>query len=248
MTTETNKPTADSKIIKRIKALFSMSQDTSSIEEATIALKRYQSLIAKYGITEQDLETSEFGNATGEAALRMPKWKGYLAIGIAAMQNCIVNYEYVRVYGKRAKRIKYEGFAQDAQNAVLLQDYLYQTLERALKVYKKESGNTGAKASTSFSNGFSLQLQKRMTEMAAEAEAESVKVSEATQIAQGVSSGTSLMVVKMKLVESEFGRQKVSHRRDGYHTDGAASNAGRAAGSKVNLNKQVSSNNQKALT
>ena len=247
MNTQENN-TDNNRIIEKVRKLFAMSQDASSLNEAAIALRQMQKLMDQYGINESDLETSEFGTAVGEAALKMAKWKGYMALGIAAFTNTIVNYEYVRVDGKRAKRIKYEGFAQDAQQAVMLQDYLYQTLERSVKAYKKESGNTGAKASTSFSNGFALQLQTRMQEMAEEAAEASVTVSEATQEAQGVSSGTSLVVCKMKMVESEFGAQKVSYRRSGYRSDSAAKAAGQAAGARVNLNRQVSGESQGRLT
>ena len=247
MNTEANTLVADGKIIDRVRKLFAMSQDASSLEEAAIALKRYQSLVAKYGIQESDLETSEFGTATGEALKKMERYKGWLALGIAPFTNTVVAYEFVRVDGVKCKRIKYEGFKTDVQQAIMLQDYLEQTLARCLKAYKKESGNNGLKAATSFKNGFASALQDRMVELAAEAEEASQAVSEATSTAQGVTSGTSLVVCKMKMVEAEFGKQKVA-AGTAYRYDYDAKGAGSQAAQNVSLNRQVSGEGQRRLS
>ena len=246
MNTETNKPVADEKIIDRVRKLFAMSQDASSIEEAAIALKRYQSLVAKYGIQESDLKTSEFGSATGEALKKMERYKGWLALGIAPFTNTVVEYEFVRVDGIRHKRIIYKGFKTDVDQAIMLQDYLEQTLARMLKAYKKESGNNGLKAATSFKNGFASAMQDRMKEMAEEAEEASQAVSEETSASAGVSTGSSLVVCKMKMVETEFGQQKV-RAGTAYRYDHDARNAGNEAAQNVSLNRQVAGAGQKLL-
>jgi len=62
------------KLLDRIRKLYAMSRESeSSPHEAEIAMRRCQSLMDRFGITEADLETSEFGDVrisvTGHGAL-----------------------------------------------------------------------------------------------------------------------------------------------------------------------------------
>ena len=225
------------KMIDRVRKLFNMSNDTSSIHEAEIALRRCHSLMKKYGITEADLTTSEFGTGSAYTAKTMEKWKKFLSLGIAAFTNTICVIERAGDYDD-LRQIKYSGFDADVLNAVLLSEYLEETLDRCVKAYKKETKNTGKAASTSFKNGFALALQERMMEMA-----EEVK-----ELPEDVmSDGTSLVVCKMKLVTEEFGKQKI-RRQSGGTSDSSARNAGERAGRNVNLNRQINGGgNNKAL-
>ncbi len=47
------------KIINRVKKLLALSNDTSSPNEAAIALKRVRSLMDKYQLTHEDILTEE---------------------------------------------------------------------------------------------------------------------------------------------------------------------------------------------
>lgn len=241
--TDTNTPKVDEKMIDRVRKLFAMSQDVSSANEAAIALKRCMSLMQKYGITEADLTTSEFGSDASFEGKSIPKWRGYLALGIAKFTETVVTIKRERVNGVLVKKIVYSGFDADVQNAVLLSDYLEQTLARCIKRYKAETGNTGRAASNSFSLGFALALQDRMFEMSKEMEQQSPVT---TQDTPNASAGTSLVVCKQKMVAAEFGKQRIKQSRT-HVSDGSANNAGNEAGRNVNLNRQVSGNTQKAL-
>lgn len=226
-TTDSTKPQVSEKLITRMRNLFAMSQDVNSKHEAEIALRRCKSLMSQYGITEADLQTSKFGSDASYAAARLDTWRGYLAIGIAAFTNTIVTIKRCKNNNK-VKRIVYSGFDADVQNAILISDYLEQALVRCVDAYKKESGNTSKAGATSFRNHFALALQFRMIEMSDEMEEESPETSD----------GTSLVVCKMKMVESEFGTQKI-RKHTSRTSDRGAADAGRDAGEKINLNRQV---------
>ena len=54
-------PASRERLLERIRKLYAMAQQTeASPHEAEIALRRCQSLTARFGITEDDLETSDF--------------------------------------------------------------------------------------------------------------------------------------------------------------------------------------------
>ena len=226
-------------MIDRIRKLFAMSQDTSSLNEAEIALKRCKSLMEKYGITEADLQTSEFGTDFAYVGKRLDKWKSFLSVGIAAFTNTIVTIQYVRDENNRTtdeKGVVYKGFDADVLNAVLLSDYLEHTLERCVKAYKAETRDNSRAGATSFRNGFAVALQRRMVEMSEEMEEASPETS----------NGTSLVVCKMQMVNDEFGKQKISRTRS--RTSSYAGNsAGQRAGNNVNLNRQMTGGNQKRI-
>ncbi len=53
------------KLLDRIRKLYAMSLEVeASPHEAEIALRRCTALMERYGVTEDDLETSEFGAAS----------------------------------------------------------------------------------------------------------------------------------------------------------------------------------------
>ncbi len=236
MQTETVETTevADEKIIERIRNLFAMSQDDSSPREAEIALKRYQSLMLKYGITEADLTTSEFGDGASFEGKTLELWRQFMSIGIAKFTDTVVTIE---TGSFRMRKIVFKGYKRDVNAAILMADYLEGTMLRSLKTFKKETGSTGKAASTSFKNSFASAVSRRMQDMA----------DEAAKTSPDTANGTSLVVSKMKAVESEFGAQRVKKHNAG-PSDLDAAVSGNIAGYKVNLNAQVSGSQQKALS
>lgn len=236
--TDSKKP--NDKILERVKRLYAMSQDDSSVNEAAIALRRVKALMTEHGLTEADLKDSPFGTETAYSSKRIPTWWKYLSLGIAAANDCICS-------GARTQdgcNFEYKGFAQDVLLATLMQEYLVSTMERSWLEFKKTADYTGKSASTSFKNGFCSELQTRLFELAEQRKQESRDMMVAARETSGT--GTDLVVTKMKMVNSEFGKQHIKNCRDRV-SDGGANAAGRLAGSNVSLNSQVTGSQQRAL-
>ena len=79
------------KIINRVRKLYAMSQEAdSSPHEAEIALRRCQSLMAKFGVTVSELETSEFGSSSiGRSFRNVPSYVTLLSSAVALLHDCI---------------------------------------------------------------------------------------------------------------------------------------------------------------
>lgn len=227
------------RMLDKIRKLFAMSQDSSE-QEAETALRQMNFLMKEHGLTEKDLETSEFGQAFTFEGQTLPKWMSFLSLGIAAMTNTVVTIERDELFQK-VKRVIYKGYDQDVQAAIMLSDYLHGTQARCLKEYKRLSYDNSKAGATSFSNAFALTLQRRMVEIAEQNAAESPMIEN-----QSTSSCTSLVVKKMAMVEAEFGKQRIKRHRSSVSSY-SASNAGSDAGRKVSLNRQVTGNAQKRL-
>src|SRR5699024_8808590 len=96
------KQQASDKIINRIRALLAMGSDTSSENEAAIALKRARKLMDEHqvklsdieNITESDLGASMFDIGSTQCKT----WIGMLAVKVAQMNDCIAKY------ARRSKR------------------------------------------------------------------------------------------------------------------------------------------------
>ena len=235
--TDTNeKPNA--RIIERAKKLYAMSQDASSMHEAEIALRRVESLMKQYGLTVADLEDSPFGTGVAYSAKTIPTWFKYMSLGIAAFNDCICG----GARNSEGCEFIYEGFEQDVLMATLMQEYLVATMERSWKEFKKTANYTGKSASTSFKNGFATVIQDRLFEMTHQREVDSEELAmlncgDHTQ---------ALTVVKMAMVNEEFGKQRIKSSRDRV-SDGGANAAGKAAGHKAGLNRQVGGKGQRLL-
>ena len=114
------------KLLDRVRKLFAMAQETeASPHEAEIALRRCQSLMARYGITEADLETSAFGTREVGTARTVPMHVKFLGGAVAELHDVI----FVTGRGGQAE---FRGYALDADVAAMTLDYLLDAVERAL--------------------------------------------------------------------------------------------------------------------
>jgi len=119
------------KLLNRIRKLYAMSRENeSSPHEAEIAMRRCQSLMARFGIAESDLETSEFGSSKiGKAFRAVPNYVSVLGSAVALLHDCLC---------VKSDTIEFRGFSIDAEVATLTYEYLTDTMERSLKLRKQE--------------------------------------------------------------------------------------------------------------
>jgi len=217
---------AREKLIARVRKLFAMAQETeASPHEAEIALRRCQSLMTKFGISESDLETSEFGRQTTYTGKRVPMHNTILSMAVANMHDLL----YVSGGGEPAN---FRGYEVDVRVACLTLDYLVDAVERALTARRRKGDfPAGRMASYDYRVAFADEVSDRIAVIVNERKAREQKASP---------SGTSLTVRKREIVDRECGQDLVSSTvRARSAVNEAAANAGREDGSRVSLDPQV---------
>lgn len=215
------------KLLERVRKLFAMAQESeASPHEAEIALRRCQSLMNKYGITEADLETSAFATVGFGRRSTIPTHLRVLAAAVAKMHDCLF------VTGNQG-HTEFRGYEVDAHVARLTLDYLLDAVERALRA-RKRNGDfpPGRSAAYDYRLGFASEVQQRVATLVSERRRQQ-------QAASG-GSGTDLALRKLEIVERECG-QGLGTRSFGSRApqDATAHGAGRADGASVSLDKQV---------
>ncbi|MEE9321765.1 MAG: DUF2786 domain-containing protein [Granulosicoccus sp.] len=226
------------KLLTRIRKLYAMSRESeSSPHEAEIAMRRCQSLMAKFGVTEADLETSAFGSTTiGRNFRAVPTYVKVLGSAVALLHDCLC---------VRGDTIEFRGFSIDAEVAALTYQYLLSGMERSLRLRKVDgSVAPGRSASFDYRVGFALAVSERCRAIDQER-----KAREQEAAAQVPSAGSSLVVRKLAIVREECGKGLVSgKRRSVRYRDGAAHSAGASDGKAVSLAEQLSARRNKALS
>ena len=219
---------AREKLLARVRKLFAMAQESeASPHEAEIALRRCQSLMTKFGITEKDLETSEFGRQSAHAGKRVPMHIQYLSIAVAELHGVL----FVSGGGDEAH---FRGFEIDVRVARLTLDYLSDAVERALTA-RRRSGDfpAGRMAAYDYRLAFAIEVSERVSTIVSQREAEERASS---------STGTALTIRKLEIVERECGQDLSNTTVRGRGViDHAAAGAGREDGSRVSLDPQVGS-------
>ena len=215
------------KLIERVRKLFAMSQDTSSPAEAAIAAARVRKLMDEHGITQADLETSEFMESDGQtcgAKRSLPGWYDVLAMGVARANDVICQRGKCTIY--------YNGYEKDVICATLMLDYLVGAMHRSTKEFsakRKEAGmGWNARAENgAFRRGFASEMQKRLYALAKK---------RAEEVRDDVT-GRALIPLKMALVNEKFGEQ--SSTTLNYQPKATGMSHGRAAARNVSLSTQV---------
>ena len=218
------------KLLNRIRKLYAMSREQeSSPYEAEIALRRCQSLMQRFGITEADLETSEFGVSTiGKQFRAIPSYIGVMSSAVALLHDCVC---------VDTGTIEFRGYSIDTEVASMTFAYLTESMEQSLKLRKK-SGSVGPGRAASFDYrvGFAIAVLERCRTI----DAERKLAEQQAQVTQAADVGGSLVVRKLAMVRDgclqdvQTGRKRrVRYRNGDAHTAGATD------GNKVSLNTQI---------
>ena len=214
------------RILKRIRDLYRMSQDTGSPNEAAIAAKRVRKLMDEHQIGLADLEQSAFSTQMASQTYRaMPLWYTSLAIAMANLNDCIVRRD------RMENRLKFQGFDADVIVCLLSMEYLVNEMKRQLKA----SGFTRRGETGSFRVGFADGIARQVDAILAE------------RRTLKTSTGTALVAVKKAAVESEFGIVRYGSRSYSAQS-GEATEAGYDAGIRTSLNTQVAGTRKPALS
>ncbi len=242
------------KLLKRIRKLYAMSRESeSSPHEAEIAMRRCQSLMQRFGVTEADLETSEFGASTiGKAFRSVPSYVMVMSSAVALLHDCIC---------VDSGTIEFRGFSIDAEVASLTYGYLHQVMERSLKLRKNDgSVAPGRSASFEYRVGFALAVLERARLIDRERKLEEARLRESASAsvmqseseqstAPGVAAGHGLIVRKLEIVrEACMQGLGTGRKRRVRYRHGAAHTAGSADGARVSLDKQIAGAQQKSVT
>ena len=224
--TESAQPPDREKLLERIRKLFAMSQETeASPHEAEIALRRCQSLMTRYGITESDLHTSKFSTETFRTSHRVPMHVQWLASAMQALHSVL----FVTGGGEGPE---FRGFEIDVKVAKMTMEYLENAIERSLAT-RRRTGTfpPGRSAAYDYRVSFAVEVSKRIHTL--------VEERQAAEDAATVT-GTSLTIRKMEIVDQECGQGlRNSNSRFFGARSGEAADAGKADGARVSLDPQV---------
>jgi len=215
------------RLLERVRKLFAMAQESeASPHEAEIALRRCQSLMARYGISEADLATSAFGRTELNTGRTVPMHVKYLAAAVARLHDVL----FVTGSGGFAE---FRGFEVDANVARLTLDYLLGEVERALTA-RKRGGRfpAGRSAAYDYRVGFAIEVERRVVLLNAARERE--------QQAAAGRTGTALVIRKRQVVARECAKDlRTSRFRGRGARDASARAAGHDDGARVSLDRQV---------
>lgn len=231
------------KLLNRIRKLYAMSRENeSSPHEAEIAMRRCQSLMARFGITEADLETSEFGSSKiGKAFRAVPNYVSVLGSAVALLHDCLC---------VKSDTIEFRGFSIDAEVATMTYEYLTDTMERSLKLRKQQgSVAPGRSASFDYRVGFALAVLARARAIDADRKKEEEKHRTTVTSGDGIAANQSLVVRKREVVRASCMTGVVPGRAKRVrYRNGEAHTAGTSDGTRVSLEKQISGVKPKAVT
>jgi len=235
------------KIKGRIADLLRMADDTSSPHEAAIAASRARKLMDKYQLDAFDVSEKVAQLFATEAATRVyaavPQYVATLGIAVAKYNDVIAAYEWDRAeqtnHAKRTgrgktfgKKLMFKGYEADTACARDMLGFLIGTVDRLCKAYMTQQGMTryNVKIGTAFKDAAASAIQMTLASITKERQALTL------------SNGTSLMVVKMKAVEEEFGAAKYGTSKRSVAIDESTTQArvvGWREGSKVEVVKKV---------
>jgi Protein of unknown function (DUF2786) len=232
-----------SDIRDRISKLLAMANDTRGNEhENETAMRMAEKLMRQHNIDVADLEASSGKPATytwrtitvaiGEKAARAtwrPMWISFVSYGVGKFADCQTVWGQDSEFGHV---IQFKGDETDLEYAAWLfkklRDFGY-----------AESKAVPYKQRDAFLKAYALRLQDRMNQLRTERDA--------AMKAAVTASGTALMVVNNKLAlrDAEFGRQKTSHTRVKYGSQGF--HEGRKAADRANFNRPLGGSTQTRL-
>ena len=232
------------KLLERIRKLYAMSREgESSPHEAEIAMRRCQSLMNRFGITEADLETSEFGaSKIGKAFRRsVPGYLRVLGSAVALLHDCIC---------VRDNTIEFRGFSIDAEVASMTFEYLSEAMERSLAQHKRAGTvEPGRSSSFDYRMGFAMAVRQRARQLDAERRAAEEQSAGNSSSGEAQGTGSSLVVRKLAVVRENCMDGLVTGRASRVrYRSGAAHAAGSSDGAQVSLDRQMGGTRRKTIS
>ncbi len=195
------------KIKDRIAKLLRMAADASSPNEAAIAAQRARNLMDKHQISEMDIDQNyqeEFdSDYVGEFFYAKPIHEDILSVAVAKYNDCQSCIEWTSQRtpnGKRMKGFVFNGYKSDVALAKAMFESLIECVNTLCRAYTKTLCSGGSRSTTmAFKYGACKVLTDRLEAM--------TKERTVITMAPGAA-GTSLVIVKTKAVEEEFGEAK----------------------------------------
>lgn len=226
------------KIKDRIAKLLAMSKDTSSPNEAAIAMGRARALMDKHQLDEFEISGGKIKAEMGTIAAThfsrgMPTYMQTLSVAVAKYNDCHARYESGWMARdqrdidkpKRGNRIVFIGFKEDAQLAADMYNRLLEAVSRLCKAYM-----VGRPRSTnvqlSFKAGAVSTIIARLDAMVMERDS-------------AKATGHALMIVKRSAVDEHFGETRYKEGKANKKANWDAMLAGIVQGKTVEINKAV---------
>lgn len=231
------------KLLERIRKLYAMAQEAdASPHEAEIALRRCRSLMERFGVTESDLETPEFSSTkVGKGYRATPAYVSVLGASVGLLHDCLC---------VDSGHIEFRGFSVDAEVAQLTYQYLFDAMERSLKLRKGEGEVApGRSASFDYRVGFAISVLRRCQAIDAERKANATAPVASSNASAEVRSDHALVVKKLELVrEACSGDLARSRPKKVRYRDGEAHRAGTSDGDQVSLDQQLDADRHEILS
>lgn len=236
------------KIKDRIAKLLRLAADASSPNEAAIAASRARKLMDQYQVEEYQLKgqfDEEFGDAVyGRAFAAVPSYYAFFAPAIASYNDCICVFGRQVVDFKKGefdqkkvgKTLVFRGYLSDINLAVDMFARIEEAVNRLCKEYCRQRGHVKYPVGVGgkFKAAAFDEISRRLKEMTKERD----------QL--GAEAGTSLVLFKEAKVREHFNFEGYTQKRNpllgiGNDADQQAHQAGREAGRKVEITRQIQS-------
>lgn len=239
---QTNQPSTE-KIINQIKKLLALAESANE-NEASVAAAKAQEMMMRYNLTLSSIgESSEEDISISETTLdewgRHISWRSILITGVSRSNYC----DAILVTAKGMQAVKLIGRSTNASIATSMYEYLAKTIDR---LALQADGNRGYK--NSFRLGCASRIAQRLLD---QMEAQRKDGVAGTSTTDGVSAivvkaMTDKLLAEVKdYMRSNYPRMRSANRATVSSSDGFA--AGKAAGDRVSLNKQVGGSGQRYL-
>ena len=220
----------------KIRALLAKNKENGATEaEASIAIQKAQELMAKYMISQTELEIKKAKCEKLYFSVYPSSYNFYIILNpIAELFDCFHWLEGVR----QNQKAVYFGFEEDAQLASYFYEYLCKVAEAEAEKYKKTDEyrklaekSHGRTIMASFIRGIQVRLIERIKEQI---------VQKRKTVSEG--GGRDLIVVKSDLVKKEYdglGLKLQSRSSSSTSLEETAYKAGRKRGDEVGLKQGV---------
>ena len=155
------------KVVQRVQSLIAMSQDTSSPNEAAIALKRANKLMQSHDITSTELGSTVAGYGSSEYSIISSKdktWTSIVALSVARLNNCIVKIKRGRARAVK-KTYVFNGSKTNTSTCVFMMSYLAGSVGSAYNQDRIAYGLSELSDKSNYLLGFAKGIVGRITEL-----------------------------------------------------------------------------------